>query len=344
MGFFDLKTTCAVCNKTVGLNRFQLSPGIWICPNCLKSLGGTSKFTYLRTKSIEELKNMLNEKSTSNVEINKPEIIANNSSSNIDELLKYKELLDKNIITQEEFNNKKNEILNINTTKVQEKNVNKHIPPKTSSKKSGLGKFIIFFILMFIIALTVALLNETNQPKSFLIKQYNLSEEEAEEVIDIINDCGYSEYYSGYRLQKGVNNEEIDESVGLEIIKGNDIIGFVDLKDNIVYLVQYSDKILYQNGDIQHTLSEYIVSEDEKSNLIYKTKETIKVILKSPSTAKFPWDYNEWKFGKKDGSTIVQGYVDSQNGFGAMIRSTFQVTYTNGVVVSLILDGIEYIK
>ena len=40
----------------------------------------------------------------------------------------------------------------------------------------------------------------------------------------------------------------------------------------------------------------------------------------------------------------MQGYDDSQNGFGATVRSTFQVTYKNNKVTSLIFDGKEYIK
>ena len=101
---------------------------------------------------------------------------------------------------------------------------------------------------------------------------------------------------------------------------------------------------MYKDGKVKHTLSEYLITIDEKGNLISSTKEIIKNILKSPSTAKFPWDYSEWAVGKENGSTIVQGYVDSQNGFGAMIRSTFQVTYKNNTVTSLIFDGKEYIK
>lgn len=39
MGFFDLKAICSVCNKEVGLNRYQISNKEWICPKCLKECG-----------------------------------------------------------------------------------------------------------------------------------------------------------------------------------------------------------------------------------------------------------------------------------------------------------------
>ncbi len=44
MGFFDLKVKCVVCDNDTGLNRFQLKKDVWICPNCLKKLGGNRFF------------------------------------------------------------------------------------------------------------------------------------------------------------------------------------------------------------------------------------------------------------------------------------------------------------
>lgn len=60
MGFFDLKVKCAICDNDVGLNRFQLSKNVWICPNCLKKLGGTAVFPILKKMNINEIKEKLN--------------------------------------------------------------------------------------------------------------------------------------------------------------------------------------------------------------------------------------------------------------------------------------------
>ncbi len=47
--------------------------------------------------------------------------------------------------------------------------------------------------------------------------------------------------------------------------------------------------------------------------------------LKSPGSAKFPLDYREYV--QKNGTTYtVNSYVDSQNSFGAMIRTHFSAT------------------
>lgn len=47
-------------------------------------------------------------------------------------------------------------------------------------------------------------------------------------------------------------------------------------------------------------------------------KDLVRENLKAPSTAKFPWDGTAVKQGDR---WAVQSYVDSQNSFGAMIRT-----------------------
>ena len=74
-------------------------------------------------------------------------------------------------------------------------------------------------------------------------------------------------------------------------------------------------------------------AETEKLNitLISAAQTIVKNNLKSPSTAKFPWGDKEYQINKKDGLTegftsyIIRSYVDSQNSFGAEIRSNFTV-------------------
>jgi len=48
-------------------------------------------------------------------------------------------------------------------------------------------------------------------------------------------------------------------------------------------------------------------------------------MLKSPSTAEFPWVHSESATARLDaGKYLVRSYVDSQNSFGAMIRSGYE--------------------
>lgn len=59
------------------------------------------------------------------------------------------------------------------------------------------------------------------------------------------------------------------------------------------------------------------------------TEVIVKELLKSPSTAKFPvCNTQNFSIEKLDEDYYrVSAYVDSQNGFGAMIRSDWSVTY-----------------
>lgn len=72
-------------------------------------------------------------------------------------------------------------------------------------------------------------------------------------------------------------------------------------------------------------------------------KETIKKVLKSPSTAEFV-DVKAYELSNLKDVWAVNGYVDSQNGFGAMIRSQWEVQLDyrdgkGGTVKSILFDG-----
>ncbi len=125
----------------------------------------------------------------------------------------------------------------------------------------------------------------------------------------------------------------------------------IDINDNITNAIIYiddnnkiieakwSDTLFIDNYVVVDNLKNHTISPDEQSYYISVTKETIKTILKSPSTAKFPWNYQEYSLGKENGVFYVQGYVDSQNSFGAEIRSTYTVGYSNDSVVYLVFDN-----
>lgn len=70
----------------------------------------------------------------------------------------------------------------------------------------------------------------------------------------------------------------------------------------------------------------------------------LKNYLKSPSTAKFP-SCSTFSITKSENETYtVNSYVDSQNGFGAMVRSNWTVKYhylgeNNVSIDSVVMDG-----
>lgn len=61
-----------------------------------------------------------------------------------------------------------------------------------------------------------------------------------------------------------------------------------------------------------------------KTSAYSVSQQFVEKALKCPSTAKFPSRYGgDVKVVEKDGDYLIGAYVDSQNGFGAMIRSEY---------------------
>lgn len=85
-----------------------------------------------------------------------------------------------------------------------------------------------------------------------------------------------------------------------------------------------------------------VVSDRNTISTVY-AKEVIKGILKSPSTAQFT-DVSAYELSNPKDVWAVNGYVDSQNSFGAMIRNQWEVQLDyrdgkGGTVKSILFDG-----
>lgn len=228
---------------------------------------------------------------------------------------------------------------NTNIPKVQQSiNTNK----KTNTKKgkiTGIGPGIAFIIGIVFVCILINSSTNDYVPVSSLSSVMN--EEQVQTANTIIKNC---------ELEGGTitRNEEWDSwtedgSIVYDITK-NGIKAMMCVKDGEIVNITYLDMYLYKDGNYPDKLSENTLTRNEKNDLILKCQNSINNILKSPSTAKYPWDYNEWKMKKEKGEITIQSYVDAQNSFGATIRSQFQFIIKNGKVTSLIFDGQEYIK
>lgn len=65
-----------------------------------------------------------------------------------------------------------------------------------------------------------------------------------------------------------------------------------------------------------------------KSTAYFNGQECVKELLKSPSTAEFPYGSEQFVTQIDEDTFIINSYVDSQNSFGAMLRTQYvcQVT------------------
>lgn len=60
MGFFSWKQRCGICGEECGLNRWKVSAdNTWLCPNCFKKMGGIKNIEYLRHKTIDEIRDII---------------------------------------------------------------------------------------------------------------------------------------------------------------------------------------------------------------------------------------------------------------------------------------------
>lgn len=212
------------------------------------------------------------------------------------------------------------------------------------NKKSGKGCAVgcLVIIVLFVFGLVIGV---TQGKTSKAARYMNITQEEGEKIDNILSQCGFTNVES-------MQHDELLDNAHFEGEKGyrvsadglNNIILYL-YADNVVYSVKYADKNLFLKGNLVATINDYVMSIKEISGWQVLCENKVKSILKSPSTAKFP-NYKEWGFNKKDGIVTVQGYVDSQNGFGAEMRSKFQfiIDSNTNTIKSFIFDGQELIK
>ena len=187
----------------------------------------------------------------------------------------------------------------------------------------------------------VKISNETSE----FAKTISTTEEQSRVVKDILKKCGVKNIET-------IKHDEILDDTDSEGERGyrintdelNNIILYLN-KDGGVQSVRYADHNLFLGGKVYATVYDFVLTDDEESDLLIRCQHGIESILKSPSTAKFP-NILHWAFAKNPDRILVQSYVDSQNSFGATIRSEFQVTFTpdGNDITSLIVNGVEYIK
>jgi len=216
-------------------------------------------------------------------------------------------------------------------------------------KKRRPGCFVLLVIVVgltasFIYAITHAdEMGET--PKGAIANEMGLSLEQAKIVADVLSSCGIDRIDAiQYDNTLDDMNQEGEKGYRITYKGIKNIILYIS-PDNQVSQIRWADNDLYSNKTVASTIDDYMLTEEEKTNYQLHCQEGVKAVLKAPSTAKFPL-ITEWKFAKTKEEIIVQSYVDAQNGFGATIRSDFQIIFTSdgNNISSFILDGEELMK
>lgn len=218
---------------------------------------------------------------------------------------------------------------------------------KKKIRKLVLIPIIVLLLVPVLVSIIIAVGSNmgTGDYKLVLIKtETKTTEEEASNINDIIKQVGIDNF-TKITYDELLNDIEGQGTKGYRITTSysDNIILYVD-SSNKVFSIRWADRDFYKDGKPLLNVNDFLMTSDEKTKYQLDAQKRIKLLLKSPSSAKFP-NITEWKFAKDNGDVMLQAYVDSENSYGAKIRGEFQIAYLkNGTVKSLIFDGTEYIK
>lgn len=257
--------------------------------------------------------------------------------SNADEILKLKELLDEEIITKEEFEKKKNELLNTNT---KQKNINISNNKVKEKKQISVGK-IVLIIFAFLIGLGIIITITTPKVtiESRLKDIYGLSEEQSQNVMNILTSCGIN---SGIiTANTDYDNVYVENSKGYNIrITSKDCTILLILKDNEVYSLKMleidnqpveEEKYLYNEGAKVALLSDYVIIQNDTSN---------KSPVNSTPTEKFTLVSDQGSYNL--GFTTITGEIkNNTNKTYSYVQVTFSLYDASGAQVGTAMDNIN---
>lgn len=66
------------------------------------------------------------------------------------------------------------------------------------------------------------------------------------------------------------------------------------------------------------------LTQDEKGAALDFAKRLVAKKLDAPSTASYPWSFDEYEFVMNSGICTVKGHLDAQNVYGVKIRYNFE--------------------
>lgn len=140
-------------------------------------------------------------------------------------------------------------------------------------------------------------------------------------------DCGFDE--TTIRLVKAIGTNEAYCNWGKSVVK----IRFdADYKVCRIYA---GDTDIYNDGAVVGDVNDILVSSMQYATLCNSAQSDVSNYLKSPATSVFPDVLgDDWTVVRDSDYFYVKSYVDSQNGFGATLRTNFICRYT--------WDGVDY--
>ena len=206
---------------------------------------------------------------------------------------------------------------------------------KTGGKKGCLTVVIVFVFFSIFLGLlgSKGLLkteetNKLSRNEKQIKESCNVTDKEAIKISQILENCEiitidkiehdeilddmFNEGDTGYRLQSN---------------RIKNIIMYLNSKKEVI-VVRHADIDMFSENTYKTKFSSFYLTVSQETKLQISVQNGVKSILKSPSSAEFPL-IAKWNFHRDALTNIVtiRSYVDSQNSFGATIRSEFVVLY-----------------
>ena len=182
-------------------------------------------------------------------------------------------------------------------------------------KKKGIIPIIIIIVL-FLLLLKSCFGGQSIGDKA---KAAGVSESTIEETIKIAEKIGVKED----KMTNWAKENDWAQGQSFNFDYNRYVITVFLDKDNKVIKIFSGGIEFYNNGKIISNVNDRLITSSEKIRIEMQTEKDIRLVLKAPSTAKF----DDMSINKDGDEYVVIGKVDSENSFGAMIRSSFRIDY-----------------
>lgn len=210
-------------------------------------------------------------------------------------------------------------------------------------RRKSVGGVLCLLAVVLLIAIFGKMHGATtrdSQPTEALSPSESIAAEQAEKEIFISNFCresGFSEAVGENLyvfLSEQLHCKEIrflwknsTDATSWDINTSNYMLT-VSADEDGIYSAVCGSYTMYDGEQILYTCDDLALRDtsEYRSHYITIAKGIVESALKAPSTAQFQ-DSQDLKIQRNGNLVAVQGYVDSQNSFGAMIRSDFLVEF-----------------
>lgn len=99
-----------------------------------------------------------------------------------------------------------------------------------------------------------------------------------------------------------------------------------DKSSNYISSNSYSNTSYSKKSESNYSSS--YVTDDEKGDAVAIAQDEVKSRLKSPSSAKFPWSFDEYTITKSGDIFTVNSYVEAKNSYGTLLKIKYIVQFT----------------